>query len=159
MPHSENPFQQQAPPVLGTSSRRGFPLSLLFLLMALFAIPLAMLGALAGEEGYYEDNGRAGATVFLMLITGVVIGAHQYRRLSGMLMGFAMGAVFGALGAPLVNAQAETTPRLLAMASAGAVVLVVFSYTLRALSKKTPQPGVSAEAHPLDAVPDKKDVV
>lgn len=106
--------------------RRSYPLSALFLLVAVAGVLSAFMGpaarlVAAGQLGGASLLGAAFLGGFCFALLGAVIGAYHYQRLRGILLGIGMGLIVGSLVGPitLVHKEDASGIALLAVMSIG----------------------------------------
>jgi hypothetical protein len=123
MPDNETDLPEPRP-------QRGYPLSALFVLIAVCAILAAMLAPVlrAAVAGRFPPDDLAsvvmGSGIAIGLL-GVFIGLHHHRRRYGMGIGVATGAVMAALIGPLLLTPHRQFPSLIAAALGGSAALLL----------------------------------
>jgi len=122
--------------------QHGYPLSALFVLLAVCAVLAAMFAPVV--RGVVEEKIPAGmfsasmpATAFLMAILGLIVGLHHHRRGLGAGLGVATGFVMGLLIGPLALCPPEGFPKLVVAAVGGSATLVLIGVIFR-LTSRTP---------------------
>lgn len=119
--------------------RRGYPLSALFVLVAICGILLAQVtpivrAVIQGEVGVTETIVAALAGGVLVMCLGVLVGMYHYRRWRGIGLGALTGALIGVTTGPLALVPADKSLGILAAAVGGAVVLLAIGVALRLAS-------------------------
>ena len=111
------------------SASQGFPLSSLFILIALFAVLAAHLSSLATPQQRSELSVTTVITVplvgvFLGACFGVIIGLYHFQRARGVLLGLATGVVMGAICGIILAISVSLAWQMALTSTAGAVVLL-----------------------------------
>ncbi len=119
--------------------RRGYPLSALFVLVAICGILLAQVTpivrtAMAGEIGWLETLVSALIGGLAVMFLGALIGMYHYRRWRGIGLGALTGLLIGIAAGPMTLVPADKSPRILAVAVGGAAVLLAVGAGLRITS-------------------------
>ena len=123
----------------GNATSGGFPLSLLFLLTAIFAILIASLSPVVEKI----RNGNISKSVATAIVAGVVLsvfyatfyGIYTHKRIRGILIGWAAAITVGVLGPPLIFLTAQELGTSITSIVIGSVLLVIFAGLIRASNK------------------------
>lgn len=124
-----------------TGTRRSYPLSALFLLMAACAVVAAMVAPLARtiDEGKVEILAVAEASACgagLVMLLGAVVGLYHHRRARGLGWGILTGGGIGMIMGPVVLSPQSAFPSLLTMSVGGAAGLLAVSAMLRGAARR-----------------------
>lgn len=110
--------------------RKGYPLSVLFVLLAVCAVVSALLAPVAQAVVAHvltiEQVAMASfAGAILVAIVGSVIGLYHYRPLRGVGWGVLTGGLVGAFTGPVVLAPPESLGQLITVSIGGSIVLLI----------------------------------
>ena len=125
-----------------TSRARGYPLSLLFLLVAAFAVVAAVMSsglrsvAIRPTDEWIEWAGAIG-TMALAVLLGAIIGLHHHRRLRGLGWGTLTGLIVGLMAAPLAIVPEAALPHLTRATIGGSVILLFIAAIVRLTTRPT----------------------
>ena len=120
---------------------QGFPLVSLFILVALCGVLMGMVVPL-GEQ---IENGQLGpdqliVSAFLgavvLSVVGMIVSLFVHRRLSGVFLGGAVGAMLGLLAGPICLIPREGFSHLMVISVGGAIALLAIGAAARLTSKR-----------------------
>ncbi|MDA1052552.1 MAG: hypothetical protein O3C40_19010 [Planctomycetota bacterium] len=112
------------------SVQTGYPLSALFVLLAVCAVVSALLTPVAHAVVAKDLTGEQIATAsfigaMIVGLIGGVIGLYHYRPLRGASWGVLTGGIIGTLIGPVMLAPAESIGSLVIMSIGGSIVLLI----------------------------------
>lgn len=115
---------------------QGIPLAALFLLTAIVAVLLGMLGIAVRTFDFWSDGGierfiAGAAASFVLGSLGAVRGLFCFDRAVNVTMGAVSGAIIGLVAAATLFASSEDRLELVVVASVGAVVIVALAAGIR----------------------------
>ncbi len=124
------------PPILPPTKRPGYPLGMLFVLIALVAVLLAMDAAVM-KDRFFEQTSIVVITL-LFPATGLVggllggfIGLFHYRRILGSLWGVLTGMTLGPLLMPLLVAEETHIGPLMVVTLFGCALIMAMAVGIR----------------------------
>ena len=122
---------------------QSFPLSSLFILIALFAVLAAHLSPLATAQQRRELSvpmvvSVPLAGVLLGACFGVIIGLYHYQRQRGVLLGLATGAVMGAICSVILAISVSLVWQTVLTSAASVVVLLSVAAFARYMNDQDP---------------------
>ncbi len=122
---------------------QGYPLSSLFILIALFAVLAAHLSPLATAQQRKELSVTTVLTApmvgaFVGACFGVIIGLYHYQRQRGVLLGLAMGVVMGAICGVILAISVSLGWQMVLTSMASAVVLLGVAAFARYMNDEDP---------------------
>ena len=119
-------------------SRKSYPISILFLVVALCALILSI------GLGHVDWNYIPTESVVVVIIFGVAtavgggfIGLHSYRRREGFFRGLLIGMLLGITIGPLLYVPAKDLTRIITVEVFGALAIVVLGILAR-IAKSDP---------------------
>lgn len=112
-----------------------YPLSALFVLIALCSVLAAMISPLARSVAAENTNLiqfviAMVALAFIGLILGFIVGLFHYRRTRGAILGMSAGVLVGMISGPLMLSPFTAFPALLGFSFLGAIMLIVTGFIL-----------------------------
>jgi hypothetical protein len=125
-----------------TESRgQGYPLSTLFLLIAVCAISSALVApavrsAAAGKTGLWDHLSASLGGMLLMTCLGAVIGLYHYRRTRGLLWGMITGATLGAFFGPIALTPGSDLHSLVSLSIGGSLLVIAVGVAMRFASQR-----------------------
>ena len=122
---------------------QGFPLSSLFILIALFAVLAAHLSPFATAQQRRELSQNLVLIipmvgVFLGACFGVIIGLYHYQRGRGVVLGLATGVVMGAICGAILAISVSLAWRMVLISTVGVVVLLGVAAFARYMNDEDP---------------------
>ncbi len=122
---------------------KGFPLSSLFILIALCAVLAAHLNSLATAQPQSDLSDNAVLTVTLLGMLfgacfGVVIGLYHFQRARGVSLGLTTGIVLGAMCGFILAISVSQAWRTVLTSTAGAVILLSVAAFVRYMNDGDP---------------------
>ncbi len=113
----------------------GYPLSALFVLIAICGILTAMINpvarALAADQASILQTTLAAIAVACVgLMVGLAIGLYHHRRMRGALVGMSVGIAVGVISGLLMLSPVTAFPTLLGLSLLGSMILVLTGFLL-----------------------------
>lgn len=116
--------------------RRGYPLGALFVVVAASAVLVAGITpmirvAAQGKVDTDQFVAALGIGTLVGLVLGLLVGAHQFRRASGVAWGAVVGPVVGAIGGLMALLPADQVATAAAAMVAGSGLVVGVALLMR----------------------------
>jgi hypothetical protein len=117
-------------------SRRVYPLSVLFVLIAIASVMVGFLRPIVqslsrGPVGVAEATMASVGGAIGVAFVGGLVGMHHYNRGRGLMWGIATGLAIGAVLGPASLTPLETAPTLMSIAVGGSMLLVALATFFR----------------------------
>ena len=147
------------------SPRRGYPLSILFLLTGVCATVFTLIGLLVHQDRPLVDLAKEiiGSVIVwtvALMVLGLIIGLFHHARLRGALWGVLVGWFLGMCFGPLLFIPPKAFPLVLLTSVIGSAVLIACATVIRLNSAVTraadgeQRPALTPpKPHPLDPDP------
>jgi hypothetical protein len=118
-----------------TRPANSYPLSALFVLIAICSILTAMINPVAraisaDQTSILQTTLAAIAVACVGLTVGLAIGLYHHRRMRGALMGMSVGIAVGVISGLLMLSPITAFPTLFGLSILGSMILVLTGFLL-----------------------------